>query len=129
MDASKSTPAAATDAPTDATPGAAAISAGNLYKNADGRDGDPEKFSALVRDGDVVVERIVSYGGATEWYDQDTVEFVTLLQGSACLKFEGEEGERELKRGDYLTIPKHTRHRVTRTQQGAPTIWLAFHWK
>ena len=47
-----------------------------------------------------------------------------VLQGSAELEFEG--GERhEMAAGDWLTIPAHTRHRVARTAEDGPTVWLA----
>lgn len=105
------------------------VLSGNLYGNVLGVTGDEEAFESLVRDGDVHIERIVSYGTTSDWFDQDTVEFVTLLRGSATLQVEGESGERVLRPGDYLSLPKHKRHRVTGTSTDGPTIWLAFHWK
>eukprot|EP00171_Calliarthron_tuberculosum_P012514 IDg12514t1 len=98
------------------------IFGGNLYDFTEGKDGSPEKVETLFRKENVLIERIVSYGGATDWYDQDTIEFVSLLQGSARLQFEGEERERILMPGAYIYIPKHKRHRVTHTEQGAATM-------
>jgi cupin 2 domain-containing protein len=41
---------------------------------------------------------------------------------------EFESGQRiEMKEGDYLTIPPHTRHRVHQT--GLETVWLVVHVK
>lgn len=110
-------------------PNANQLSDGNLFANVTGSDGDAEQFIPLVRDGNVQIEKIVSHGGDTEWFDQGTIEFVTLLRGCAMMQFEGENEQRELKAGDYIVIPKHKRHRVTSTARGEPTVWLAFHWK
>ena len=73
------------------------------------------------------LESIHSYGQPTpkgSWYDQDTEEWVLLVQGSAVLEFEG-EGMLELKSGDYLVIPLHSRHRVDFASPDA--IWIALH--
>jgi cupin 2 domain-containing protein len=58
------------------------------------------------------------------WYDQDTEEWVLLVKGSAVLEFEG-DGMLELKSGDHLVIPPHSRHRVDFTSPDA--IWIALH--
>ena len=110
-------------------PNTTALATGNLFSNISGSDGDAEQFIPLMRDSNVQIEKIVSHGGETQWFDQDTVEFVVLLQGSATMQFEGEKLQRELTPGDYYVIPKHKRHRVTSTARGKPTVWLAFHWK
>ena len=39
-----------------------------------------------------------------------------------------EPAPRTLKRGDYLHIPAHARHRVEWTDQDGPTIWIAVHY-
>ena len=62
------------------------------------------------------------------WYDQSEAEWVCLLQGSARLKFEDENVERVLNRGDWLMIEPHRRHRLVTTDGGAGTIWLALFW-
>jgi len=62
------------------------------------------------------------------WYDQAEAEWVCLVQGSARLQFEDEDGERELNRGDSLMIAPHRRHRVVATDGGDGTIWLALFW-
>jgi cupin 2 domain-containing protein len=89
-----------------------------------------ELFETLARKGAVRIERILSRGQATpegEWYDQDQDEWVLLLAGSAELLFEGEPEPRRLMAGDYLMIPAHRRHRVSRTSPVETTIWLAVH--
>ena len=62
------------------------------------------------------------------WYDQAEAEWVCLMQGSARLQFEDEDGERELNRGDSLMIAPHRRHRLVATDGGDGTIWLALFW-
>lgn len=78
--------------------------------------GDAE-FIELLAEGDASVERIISSGQTTpadEWYDQDADEWVVVLDGKARLLFDG-EGEITLKKGDYLLIKAHEKHRVTYT--------------
>lgn len=76
------------------------------------------------------IERIVSTGQATpegEWYDQETDEWVLVVEGRARLRIEGEAADRELGAGDFVLLPAHCRHRVVWTEQGKPTVWLAIH--
>ncbi|SDR21170.1 cupin 2 domain-containing protein [Rhizobiales bacterium GAS191] len=89
-----------------------------------------EVITELVAAKDLRIERIVSTGQASPpgfWYDQPFAEWVVVLSGSAGLKIEGEGEVRVLRKGDYLHIPAHRRHRVEWTETGAPTIWLAVH--
>jgi len=58
------------------------------------------------------------------WYDQDEHEWVMVVSGEAELTVEG-EGTRRLGPGDALLLPRRTRHRVERTAEGEPTVWLA----
>ncbi len=80
--------------------------------------------------GDMRIERIVSHGHTSPdgfWYDQEQDEFVLLLEGEAELEFEDEVVR--LKRGDYLTIEAHRKHRVQWTTPEMPTVWLAIFMK
>ena len=89
-----------------------------------------EIFQVLLQTHNFRLERIVSRGQATpqgKWYDQDTHEWVVLLSGSACLRFEAEP-DLVLHPGDYLLIPAHRRHRVEWTDPTQPTVWLALHY-
>ncbi|MBU1097458.1 MAG: cupin [Ignavibacteriae bacterium HGW-Ignavibacteriae-2] len=90
-----------------------------------------EFFEKLIEEESFFVEKIISEGHATpegEWYDQDTTEFVMLLKGRAILEFE--EGEKkEMVPGDYVTIPKNKKHRVSWTDPRQKTFWLAIHYK
>jgi cupin 2 domain-containing protein len=85
--------------------------------------------------GHVRIVRHVSQGHASVdgfWYDQDEHEWVVLLSGRAVLSFEdsvsGEVRAVELKPGDWLHIPPHSRHRVESTDPDEASVWLAVHW-
>jgi len=87
-----------------------------------------ELVEGLVAAPHVRIERIVSTGQASPdgfWYDQSEAEFVVLLRGSAALRFEDEDSDRQLEPGDWLRIDAHRRHRVVSTAADQPTVWLA----
>ena len=84
-----------------------------------------ELFTTLLDAAGVRIERIVSHGHASaagSWYDQDRHEWVIVLKGAARLRFE--DGVVEMKPGDFINIPAHTKHRVKWTTPDEPTIWL-----
>ncbi|HWE76570.1 MAG TPA: cupin domain-containing protein [Stellaceae bacterium] len=90
-----------------------------------------EQFIDLLATPGLRLERIVSLGQATapgEWLDQDRAEWVILLRGAAQVLFADESSARDVKPGDYLTIPAHCRHRVDWTTPDEPTVWLAVHY-
>lgn len=77
------------------------------------------------------LERIISSGQMTppgEWYDQESNEWVVLINGNAGLLFEGETEPRVMGPGDYVHIPAHRRHRVEWTDPEQKTVWLALHY-
>lgn len=92
---------------------------------------DKEQIDKLVDDRPRMrVERIVSTGQSSPpgfWYNQPEDEFVVLLTGAARLRFELGDITYELKPGDWVEIPAHTRHRVEWTQHHPPTVWLAMY--
>lgn len=91
-----------------------------------------ELFECLLRQDDVLIERIVSRGHITpeeQWYDQASDEWLIVLQGQAMLRYEKNAALIQLTAGDYLLIPAHTKHRVEWTPPGLNTIWLAIHIK
>ena len=86
-----------------------------------------ELTEILLRCDEHRVERILSTGQASPpdfWYDQEEDEWVAVLQGEAVLKWD-DESTTEMRSGDYLLIPAHRKHRVERTSQEPPCIWLA----
>lgn len=89
-----------------------------------------EVFEPLEDNGKVLIERIISKGHVTpegQWYDQDRSEWVMVLQGEAKLVFEHAEVV-HLKKGDYITIPAHCKHRVSWTADHPETLWIAVHY-
>jgi len=84
----------------------------------------PEELTTILAESDGVrIERILSTGQVSDWYDQSETEFVVLLEGSAAIEFEGGRSV-ELSRGDTLLIVPHERHRVSYTSSSPPCIWL-----
>ena len=91
-----------------------------------------EHLDVLLQDTEqkVRIERIVSTGQASPpgfWYDQSQNEWVMLLQGQAGLAWE-DGTVMPLKKGDWVFIPAHKRHRVIRTSKKPPCIWLAVYY-
>jgi len=72
-----------------------------------------ELTTILAESGNVRIERIISTGQASDWYDQRETEFVVLLQGEARIEFD--DREVAMGKGDYLIIKPHERHRVSFT--------------
>lgn len=103
--------------------------AGNLFA-AFPETSEREVSVELMAARGLKIERIISTGQASPpgfWYDQGWSEWVLLVAGEAWLEFEGDAALRRLQAGDYVLIPAHCRHRVARTDNTAPTIWLAVH--
>jgi len=82
-----------------------------------------EVISVLEQNESVRIERIVSAGQQSDWYDQEESEFVILLEGRAQLAFEGNRTI-TMEKGDTLLIPPHQKHRVANTSADPPCIWL-----
>lgn len=103
----------------------------NIYRIAEEIDYNDEIFSKLYENSNCLIEKIISTGQVTkegEWLKEDRDEFVILLQGESELIFES--GEKfYLKKGDYLSIPSFTKHRVSYTSVDPKCIWLAIHTK
>lgn len=99
---------------------------GNLL--SDLPDAIPEElFQTLAQNEHVRIERILSHGHRSPqdfWYDQAQNEWVLLLEGHARIRFE-DDRVMELRRGDFVNIPAHVRHRVEYTHEDEPTVWLA----
>ena len=98
----------------------------NLFTNLP-NDLSNEVFTDLVTSHSVRIERIVSSGQSSPesgWYDQDENEWVLVLEGFGTIVFE-DGTEKTLCKGDYLTIPAHQKHKVSKTDPDNLTIWLA----
>jgi len=101
----------------------------NILKNIP-KDLAEEVFETIFLKDGLKIERIISKGHTTpteQWYDQDSNEWVILLEGEAILSFEDSE-DVKLSTGDYINIPAHKKHRVSWTTPNKETIWLAIHY-
>ena len=84
----------------------------------------PEELATVLAEGNGVrIERIVSTGQVSDWYDQAETEFVALLEGNAVVEFEGGKTI-TMSKGDTLLIKQHERHRVSYTSNEPPCVWL-----
>jgi cupin 2 domain-containing protein len=106
------------------------LTAGNLFDALAPKSAD-EQVDALVEQGGVTIERIVSMGHASPpgfWYDSPRAEWVVLLNGAAALEFEGNRELHPMKAGDHVLIDAHCRHRVAWTSDAEPSVWLAVYY-
>lgn len=88
-----------------------------------------EELSTILTENSAVkIERIISTGQTSDWYDQEETEFVALLQGEARLEYENGEFI-TMKSGGTLIIPPHKLHRVCYTSSEPPCVWLCVFWK
>ena len=96
----------------------------NLFTNLPS-DLPDELFTTLLEASNLRIERIVSHGHSSPegfWYDQDEHEWVVVLQGAARLQLE--DKTIELRPGDYINLPAHTKHRTN----GRPPNRQQFGW-
>ena len=89
-------------------------------------DNAAELVDPMASGGGTTVERIVSRGHTTDWYDQDHDEWVMVHQGSARLELQ-DGSELLLGPGDHVILPAHCAHRVSWTDPEVDTIWVAVH--
>lgn len=82
-----------------------------------------ELISVLEQNDRVRIERIISTGQQSDWYDQEETEFLVLLEGRAQLVF-ADDQTITLEKGDTLLIRPHQKHRVSYTSAEPPCIWL-----
>jgi cupin 2 domain-containing protein len=103
------------------------MEAGNLFDRLPARM-PSEIVETIARGEGVRIERIVSHGHCSPpgfWYDQAEHEWVLLLQGEATLRFERDNRIVHLHPGTHVHIDAHEKHRVERTADSEPTLWLA----
>jgi cupin 2 domain-containing protein len=82
-----------------------------------------ELTTILAEKGKLRIERIVSTGQVSNWYDQDETEFVVLLEGNAIIEYDNGKSV-DISKGDTLLILPHERHRVGFTSIDPPCVWL-----
>jgi cupin 2 domain-containing protein len=100
----------------------------NIYTGHETGDAQ-EMFEVIATMGDTRIEKITTltpYSTPGEWYNQDKDEWVVLLRGNAQIEI-GDQGFVELSSGDYIFLPAHCLHRITRTSADPACIWLAVH--
>ena len=84
----------------------------------------PEELTTvLVESRNIRIERIISTGQVSGWYDQAETEFVVLLEGNAIIEFESGITV-DMSKGDTVLIKPHERHRVIYTSSEPPCVWL-----
>jgi cupin 2 domain-containing protein len=96
----------------------------NLFRDLPVTPPEHEEVSVLHAGAGCRIERIVSFGHTTGWYDQDQDEWVAVLTGEAVLEY-GDGSRRTMVPGDVEYLPRHFRHRVAATSAHEPTVWLA----
>ena len=80
-----------------------------------------QELTEILLTGKTRIERIVSNGQTSGWYDQNEDEWVCVLRGVGELTF-ADGSKRRLLEGDTVYLPAHCRHRVSYTSK--PCIWL-----
>lgn len=104
----------------------------NLFSELPATAKTEEQFLTLLSLPGLQIERIVSYGQTSPsgfWYEQEQTEWVVVLTGTACLRFEDEAEARRLEQGDFVLIAPRRRHRVEWTDPTQNTVWLAIHYE
>jgi len=82
-----------------------------------------ELTTVLAETNNIRIERIISAGQVSGWYDQAETEFVALLEGNAIIEFE--KGKIiVLSKGDTILIKPHERHKINYTSVDPPCVWL-----
>ena len=88
-----------------------------------------EELTSILAEGENVrVERIISTGQNSDWYNQSETEFVILLEGKAVIEYEDGKSV-SLSKGDTVLISQHERHRVSFTSVNPACVWLCVFYK
>ena len=102
---------------------------GNIFMSLP-KESASEVFEILLQDENIKIERIISKGHTSPeagWYDQEENEWVLVLEGAGTILLE--DGRQvTLRKGDFIHIPAHAKHKVVWTDQVRETIWLAVHY-
>ena len=105
------------------------MTSGNIFDSIPDKL-DKEFFETLIQANGIQIERIISRGQASPargWYDQETNEWVIVLQGEAVISYDNGDDVRLIP-GSHINIPAHTKHRVSWTAPDTDTVWLAVHY-
>lgn len=78
-----------------------------------------EILNLIYEDDSLKIIRILSLNQITKVYDQEELEIVLLFDGEASIKFDDEIVD--LKKGDVLKIPPHTKHKVIKQKRA---VWF-----
>ena len=83
------------------------------------------RFGLLVcfGDNDLVVGIVV----VADAFDGIAEASHATAEAAAELRLEDDDNALEMRAGDFVNIPAHTRHRVEWTTPDGPTVWLALH--
>jgi cupin 2 domain-containing protein len=87
-----------------------------------------ELTTILAENNNFRIERIISTGQISDWYNQTETEFVVLLEGNAVLEF-ADGRVVKMAKGDTILINPHERHRVSFTSNNPPCVWLCVFWE
>jgi Uncharacterized conserved protein, contains double-stranded beta-helix domain len=87
-----------------------------------------ELVTVLKKDKNIRIERIISAGQVSDWYDQSEEEYVILLEGRATVLY-ADNTSITLKKGDTLFIPAHKKHKISYTSESPACIWLCIFWE
>lgn len=101
----------------------------NIYSLPEILRKDFESFHTLFQNENILIEKIISTGQRTpdnQWLQQEKSEWVILIRGKAGIRLFNED-VRNLIEGDFIHIPKNTKHRVEYTSSEPVCIWLAVH--
>ena len=90
----------------------------NIYENIN-FDKDKEIEELIFENNQVKILRTTSLTQVTDYYDQEELEIVKIVEGFAILEIEGKEIK--LKKGDILPISPHQVHRVIYQDH---VVWL-----
>ena len=82
-----------------------------------------ELTTVLAQSDNVRIERIISTGQCSGWYDDAQSEFVLLLDGQAEIEYQNGDVIR-LDKGGTVLIKPHEKHRVKSTTADPPCVWI-----
>jgi ribosomal-protein-alanine N-acetyltransferase len=107
----------------------AGVRSGSMHDEPFPTIAEDERLTTLHRDATFRIEKILSAGQTTpagRWYDQETDEWVLLLEGRATIAFEN-GARKNLEPGEWIFIPRRCKHRVEATSSDPGCVWIGVH--